>query len=329
MFDKRRREFITLLGGAAASWPLSAHAQQPAMPVIGVLDGASADGKAGPIAAFRQGLKEAGYVEGQNVAIEFRFAENQYDRLPALAADLVRLKATVIAAFGTPAVLVAKAATSSIPIIFVTGDDPIKIGFAASLNRPGGNLTGVTTLASEVGPKRLELLHELLPTASIIAALVNPTNANAEAQSRDLQAAAPALGVQLRVLHASTENDLNTAFVTLLQTRAGALIIATDSFMIIQIKQIATLAARHAVPTIFQFREFAAAGGLMSYGGSTTDTNRLAGIYTSRVLKGEKPADLPVQQSTKVELIINLKTAKALGLEIPPSLLARADEVIE
>jgi putative tryptophan/tyrosine transport system substrate-binding protein len=324
----KRRQFITLLGGVAA-WPLAGRAQQPAMPVIGFLDGASADGKAVPIAAFRQGLKEAGYVEGQNAAIEFRFAENQYDRLPSMAADLVRLKVTAIAAFGTPAVLAAKVTTSTIPIVFVTGDDPIKIGFTASLNRPSGNLTGVTTLASEVGPKRLELLHELLPSATIIAVLVNPTNANAEAQSRDLQAAAPALGVQLHVLHASTENDLNIAFVTLLQRRAGALVIATDSFMIIQIKHIAALAARHAVPTIFQFREFAAAGGLMSYGGSTTDTNHLAGIHTGRVLKGEKPFDLPVQQSTKVELIINLKTAKALGLEVPPTLLARADEVIE
>ncbi len=329
-FDQlRRREFITLLGGAAAAWPLVARAQQQAMPVIGFLDGASADGRTVPIAAFRQGLNEAGYVEAQNVAIEFRFAENQYDRLPALAADLVRLQVTVMAALGTPAVRAAKAATSMIPIVFVIGDDPIKIGFVASLSRPGGNLTGVTTLASEVGPKRLELLRELLPTATIIAVLVNPTNPNAEAQLRDLQAAAPALGVQLYPLHASTEGELDTAFASLLPGRAGALIIGTDSFMIIQIKQLAALAARHAVPTIFQFREFAAAGGLMSYGGSVTDANHLAGIYTGRVLKGEKPADLPVQQSTKVELIINLKTARALSLEVPPTLLARADEVIE
>jgi len=324
-----RREFITLLGGLAASWPLAARAQQPALPVIGFLDGASAEGRAVPIAAFRRGLKEAGYVEGQNVAIEFRFAENQYDRLSALASDLVRRQVTVMAALGTPAVLAAKATTSMIPIVFVTGDDPIKIGVVASLNRPGGNLTGVTTLASEVGPKRLELVRELLPTATIIAVLVNPTNPNAQAQSRDLQAVAPALGVQLHVLHASTEGDLDTAFASLLQRQAGALIIATDSFMIIQIKQLAALAARYAVPTVFQFREFAAAGGLMSYGGSIADANRLAGIYTGRVLKGEKPTDLPVQQSTKVELIINLKTAKALGLDVPPTLLARADEVIE
>jgi ABC-type uncharacterized transport system substrate-binding protein len=324
-----RREFITLLGGAAAAWPFEVGAQQAAVPVIGFLDGASANGKAVPIAAFRQGLREAGYVEGQNVAIEFRFAENQYDRLRAMAADLVRLKVSMIAAFGTPAVLAAKATTSTIPIVFVTGDDPIKIGFAASLNRPGGNLTGVTTLASEVGPKRLELLHELLPTATIIAVLVNPTNANAETQWEDLQAAAPALGVQLYVLHASNENDLNTAFATLLERQARALIVATDSFMIIQIKQIAALSVRYAVPTIFQFREFAAAGGLMSYGGSATDTNRLAGIYTGRVLKGEKPFDLPVQQSTKVELIINLKTARAIGITIPNTLLALADVVIE
>jgi putative ABC transport system substrate-binding protein len=299
------------------------------MPVIGFLDGASADGRAVLIAAFRQGLKEAGYVEGQNVAIEFRFAENQYDRLPALVADLVRLQVTVMAVLGTPAVLSAKATTSMIPIVFVIGDDPIKIGFVASLNRPGGNLTGVTTLASEVGPKRLELLRELLPTVTTIAVLVNPTNPNAEAQVRDLQSAAPALGLQLHVIRASTEGDLDTAFASLLQQRAGALIIGTDSFMIIQIKRLAALAARHAVPTIFQFREFAAAGGLMSYGGSVTDANRLAGLYTGRILKGEKPANLPVQQSTKVELIINLKTAMALGIEVPPTLLARADEVIE
>jgi ABC-type uncharacterized transport system substrate-binding protein len=324
----RRRAFMTLLGGAAVAWPLSVPAQS-SMPVLGFLDGASADGREGSIAAFRQGLKEAGYVEGQNVAIEFRFAENHYHRLPALAADLVRLQVSVMAALGTPAVRAAKAATSMIPIVFVIGDDPIKIDFVASLSRPGGNLTGVTTLASEVGPKRLELLRELLPTATIIAVLVNPTNPNAEAQLRDLQAAAPALGVRLHVLHASTEDELDTAFASLLQRRAGALIIGTDSFMIIQIKQLAALAARHAVPTIFQFREFAAAGGLMSYGGSVTDANHLAGIYTGRVLKGEKPAALPVQQSTKVELIINLKAAKALGLEVPPTLLARADEVIE
>jgi len=321
-----RRRFLATLGCAAAAWPLAARAQQTAMPVVGFLDGASADGRAVPIAAFRRGLKEAGYVEGQNVAIEFRFAENQYDRLSALASDLVRRQVTVMAALGTPAVLAAKATTSKIPIVFVIGDDPIKIGVVASLNRPGGNLTGVTTLASEVGPKRLELVRELLPTATIIAVLVNPTNPNAQAQSRDLQAAAPALGVQLQVLHASTEGDLDTAFASLLQRRAGALII---SFMIIQIKQLAALAARYGVPTVFQFREFAAAGGLMSYGGSIADANRLAGIYTGRVLKGEKPTDLPVQQSTKVELIINLKTAKALGLTVPPTLLARADEVIE
>jgi ABC-type uncharacterized transport system substrate-binding protein len=333
VLDVKRRDFIALGGSAALLLAVKVRRaraqQQPGMLVIGFLDGASADGRAGPIAAFRRGLKEAGYVEDQSVAIEFRFAENQYDRLPALAAELVRLQVTVMAALGTPAVRAAKATTSMIPIVFVIGDDPVKIGFVASLSRPGGNLTGVTTLASEVGPKRLELLRELLPTATNIAVLVNPTNPNAEAQLRDLQAAAPALGVQLHVLHASTEDELDTAFASLLQRRASARIIGTDSFMIIQIKQLATLAARHAMPTIFQFREFAAAGGLMSYGGSITDANYLAGIYTGRVLKGGKPADLPIQQSTKVELIINLKTAKALGLTVPISLLGRADEVIE
>ena len=325
----KRREFITLLGGAAA-WPLAARAQQPGMPVIGFLDSKSPDDSAHIVAAFRRGLNGSTFIEGQNVAIEFRWAQNQYDQLPALAADLVRRRVDVIAATGGPAALAAKAASATIPIVFRLAADPIAAGLVASLSRPGGNVTGVTSLNLEVGPKRLEFLHELVPTATIMAALVNPTNpSNAEILSRDLQATARLLGLQLHLLHASSDADIDAVFATLTELRAGGLVIGTDAFFTSRDEKLAALALRYRIPTIYQWREFVAAGGLMSYGGSFADSYRLAGVYTGRILKGEKPADLPVQQATKLELFINIKTAKALGLQIPDRLLALADEVIE
>jgi putative tryptophan/tyrosine transport system substrate-binding protein len=326
----KRREFITLLGGAAAAWPLAARAQ-PAMPVIGFLSNASPDAYAIRLRAFRQGLKEAGYVEGQNVEIEYRWAEGHNSRLPALAAELVRRQvAVMVAAGGTPAAVVAKAATATIPIVFGVAVDPVETGLVTSLNRPGGNLTGVTNLNVEVGPKRLELVHELLPTATIIAVLVNPTSPNiAELFSRTMQQAARALGLQLHILHASTDRDFDAVFESVLQLRAGALVISPDVFFTARREQLAAPSLHHAVPAIYQYRPFAAAGGLMSYGSDETEYYRLVGIYAGRVLKGEKPADLPVVQSTKVELIINLKTAEALGITIPLPLIGRADEVIE
>jgi putative ABC transport system substrate-binding protein len=324
----RRREFITLLGGAAA-WPLAARAQQSAMPVVGFLNSASPEGYGPMVAAFRQGLAETRHVEGLNVAIEYRWAEGQFDRLPELVAALVRRQVASIAAGGNAAVLAAKAATAAIPIVFTTAGDPVRLGLVASLNRPGSNVTGATSLNTEVGPKRLELLHELMPMATVIALLVNPTNPSAETYSTDLQAAARTLGLQLHVLRASTEREIDAAFASLVQLRAGGLVIGPDGFFLGWRRQLAALAVRHAVPAIFQGREFAASGGLMSYGGSITDMYRQIGVYTGRILKGEKPGDLPVQQATKFELFINLKTAKALGLSVPLSLLTRSDEVIE
>jgi putative tryptophan/tyrosine transport system substrate-binding protein len=324
-----RRKFLATLGGAVA-WPLGAGAQQSAMPMVGFLNAASLDGYRPMVAAFRQGLQESGYVEGQNVAIEYRWADNQIDRLPALAADLVHRQVTVIAATTTAAAVAAKAATTTIPIVFEMGGDPIRLGVIASLNRPGGNVTGVTNLNAEVAPKRVELLHELVPTASVIALLINPTNpALAEPVSRASQAAAHTLGLHLHVLNASTERDFDAVFANLIQLRAGGLVIGPDAFFAARSEQLAALAVRHAVPAVFENREFVAAGGLVGYTGSIADAYRLAGVYVARILKGEKPGELPVQRSTKVEMFLNLKTAAALGITVPLPLLGRADEVIE
>jgi putative tryptophan/tyrosine transport system substrate-binding protein len=321
----KRRELIALLGGAAA-WPLAVRAQQPALPVIGFLGTGSPDVFAYIVRAFRQGLNETGFVEGRNVAIEYSWANDQLDRLPALAANLVRRQVSLIVANSTAAALAAKAATTTVPVAFQTGADPVQAGLVASLNRPGGNLTGVTSLAGELGPKRLELLHELVPAATNIGVLSDPS---AGILSSDLQAAARTLGLELQVRHASAERDLDTAFASLARLRVGALLINPNLLFNTLSEQLGTLTVRHALPAIYQFRGFAATGGLMSYGGSITENYRLLGVYTGRILKGEKPADLPVQQSARIELIINLKTAKALGLTVPPTLLGRADEVIE
>jgi putative ABC transport system substrate-binding protein len=324
-----RREFITLLGGTA-TWPLAARAQQQAMPVIGLLDSTSPDVHTNLLRSFRQGLNETGFVEGSNVAIEYRWSDGQYGRLPELAADLAHREVSVITTIdGSASALAAKAATSTIPIIFRIGADPVALGLVASLNRPGGNVTGVTSLTVEVGPKRLEVLHQLVPTATVMALLLNPTSPFAETLTRDLQAAARMLGLRIHVLNASTDGDITSAFAQLLQLRTAGLVIGSDVFFNSRSQQLAARTVRHAMPAVYQYREFVAAGGLMSYGGSLEDSYRLAGIYTGRVLKGEKPADLPIQQSTKVELFINLNTAKALGLDVPSTLLARADEVIE
>jgi putative tryptophan/tyrosine transport system substrate-binding protein len=323
-----RRDFIKVVAGSAATWPFATFAQPPPLPVIGFLNSASPEGYTPEVNAFHQGLKETGYVEGQNVTIEYRWANGQFDRLAALADDLVRRRVSVIAATSTPANLVAKASTTTIPIVFTTGSDPVKLGLVASLSQPGGNVTGVTQLSREVGPKRLELAHELVPTATVFGLLINPRNPNAEVK-QDLQAAAVALGLQLNVLYASTEAEIDDAFTTFRQMRAGALIIGTDVFFNSYIKQIAALAIRNSVIAIYTYHEFVAAGGLASYGASITDSYRLAGSYVGRILNGEKPADLPVQQATKVELSINLKTARALGIIVPQSVQSRADEVIE
>ena len=327
----RRRNFIAGIGGAAVAWPLAARAQQTPMPVIGFLNSISA---AGPYAddllhAFLEGLGETGYVDGRNVVIEYRWAEGHYDRLPAMAADLINRHVTVIAATSTPASLAAKAATTTIPVVFTTASDPVQIGLVANLSRPSGNVTGATQMTVEVGPKRLELAHELVPTASVVALMINRTSPVADTLARDMQAAADTLGLQMHVLRASDEREIDDAFAASIKFGAGALVIASDPFFSSHDEQLGALTLRYKLPTIYQYHEFVTAGGLMSYGGSITDTYHQAGLYTGRILKGDKPADLPVVRATRIKLVINLKTANALGITIPRSILIRADEVIE
>jgi putative ABC transport system substrate-binding protein len=326
----RRRDFIKVVSGLAITWPHAARAQQPAMPVIGFISSRSPDESASAVVAFRQGLAEAGYVEGQNVEISFRWAEGDYDRLPMMAADLARRQVTaILATGGNPPVLAVKAATATIPIVFIIGSDPVEVGFVASLNRPGGNVTGVSLFTSLLVAKRLELLRELVPAGTIIAFLVNPDNSNARPDTAVMQAAAARLGQKLIVLSARTEQDIDLAFASLGQQQATALVVNTDAFFLTRRNQLASLEARYAIPTIHDLREYTAAGGLMSYGTNLPDAYRQAGIYVGRILKGAKPGDLPVEQPTQFELVINLKTAKALGLQIPDKLIALADEVIE
>jgi putative ABC transport system substrate-binding protein len=325
----KRREFIVVVGGAAVTWPLEARAQQAAMPVIGFLHGASSDGYEPMVTGFRQGLKETGYVDGQNVAIEFRWAQGDYDQMPAMAADLVRRHAAVIVAGGTPAAFAAKAATSTIPTVILVGADPVQLGLVGSLNRPGGNVTGLAVLTVELEAKKLELLHELLPAASAIALLVNPTNVLTKSETKDVQDAARSLGLHLHILNASTESQIDAAFGALIELRATALIVSVDAFLNNCRGQIVALAARYAVPAVYGVRDYVNAGGLMSYGTDLVDVYREQGIYAGKILKGARPADLPIQQVTKVALVINLKTAKTLGLTFPTTLLGRADEVIE
>ncbi len=326
----RRRKFITLIGGAAAAWPLAARAQQPAMPVIGFLRSTSANGSADLVAALRRGLTEAGYTEGQNLAIEFRWAENQGERLPGLVADLIRRQCAVIIAAGDAEAHAAKAATESIPIVFVTGADPVEVGLVPSLNRPGGNLTGISFYNSaDLLSKQLQFLREIVPKGAVIGLLVNPNAAPGESQQRDVQVAAHALGQQIVIVNASSERDFDMAFATLAQQRAGALLIAGNALFTGQRDRLVALAARYALPTICPLRGFVTAGCMMSYSGSLTDAYRQVGVYAGRILRGEKPADLPITLPTKFELVINLKTVKALGLTVPDKLLVAADEVIE